>query len=190
MGIFRNAIFSCVFLIGTGTLTAAPITVTEEERLPLTHVLLKNVSSSAEGFTIHDGTQWRVSSDYRDDVRTWLPGDHLVISLNHTPLSSYAYWAKNLRTNTYAAVNFFLTADLHARYTHCIRCLDQDKLLLFLNNRVGFEVDFRDKDKLKDWAENDTILLGISNTWFSSFNLMLININLNQHVNVKLHMGE
>jgi hypothetical protein len=187
----RHTLLTCAFLaVNASLVTSVNAQNPTPQFYPLTRCYLNNVSASGDGISMGDGSHWKIAPENAEDVRSWQYGDILVISPSYVPLSTHAYWIKNVRKNTFAAANLFLCTEQFGKNSHWVQHLNPDKNVVYLENRVGFQVDFRDQDHFKQWAINDTIIMGVSNTWFSSFDILLINVNLNHYVRAKLHLEE
>ncbi len=152
--------------------------------------LITPIVPGGDVIALGDGSSWRIDPEYLDEARTWQPGDALVLSPNYNSAlypSAYAYWFKNLRTNNYAAVNLKQEPREMGSFSHRVCHVDKENGVIFIENRVGFEVDRRDRWLSEEWDLNDHIIVGVSNVWFGSFEYILLNANLNHYVRAKLY---
>ncbi|MFI5333859.1 MAG: hypothetical protein ACHQT8_01680 [Chlamydiales bacterium] len=148
---------------------------------------LNNKFIANDAISLGDRSQWRVAHETLDILADWVTGDPIVVSPNYTPLSPFPYWIKNVRTDKSVMASLFLGSEEFGKNSHWIIHIDSENQRLFLENRLGFEVDQRDKEKFADWAYKDTVIIGTSNTWFTPYDYILINTARNQYVRVKIY---
>lgn len=148
---------------------------------------LKSTSPTGSDIRLGDGSHWRIEPGYESEVLTWLPGDALILSPNYMPFTSHNYWFKNLRTGTYAGIDIIMEPIDMGLHSHRVCGREPDGSVIFLQNRVGFEIDRRDRWLVEEWDLNDHIVIGASNAWFGSYEFILMNVNLCHYVRAKLH---
>jgi len=167
--------------------TCAEVASPETVFYPLHCGWLLNKNVANEAIALGDHSQWRIARESLELLDDWEIGDALVVSPNYTPLSPFPYWIKNVRTDKSVLASLFLGSESYGRNTHWIIHVDQQNQRLFLENRIGFEVDHRDKHLFTKWEYKDTVIIGTSNTWFTPYDYILINTTRNQHVRVKIY---
>ncbi|MBI2743298.1 MAG: hypothetical protein HYX48_05220 [Chlamydiales bacterium] len=160
------------------------------ENLPLfalTHNWLRESAVEGRDIGLGDGSNWRVEPSYRSEAASWIPGDPLLLSPNYMPFSSNLYWLKNLRTKTYILVDVIREPYDRGEHSHFVSTHSEDGAIIYLENRVGFEIDRRDRWLSQEWLYEDHIVIGASNAWFGTYEFILYNVNLNHYVRAKLH---
>jgi hypothetical protein len=161
-------------------------TYPHKEFIPLQNVLLDNVSLAGDALVLADGSQWQIAPAGSLEVRNWEFEDILTVSPNYTPFGSYNYWIKNLRTEASVEVNFLVGPNEFSKNSHWVTQVDAPFGIIYIENRIGFEVDPRDRWLSEEWEPNDTVIIGTSNVWFGPYEYMLLNTTLNHYVRAKL----
>lgn len=144
-------------------------------------------SEQCDAVRFGDGSQWKISQDYIEEVKTWEPGDTLIISPNYTLLAEFSYWIKNKRTNNYVLAHLLYSPQEFGEASHWVRHVEPAGAYIYLENRLGFEIDPRDRWLSEEWEANDVIIVGSSNSWFSSYDYILFNTTLNHYVRAKIY---
>ncbi|MCX6989461.1 MAG: hypothetical protein NTX49_00090, partial [Chlamydiae bacterium] len=70
-------------------------------------------------------------------------------------------------------------------YTHWIIGMDYTSGHVYLENGSTWTISTNDLFIFNDWAINDTIILGSNDSWFSSYDSLLINVNMNNYVRAR-----
>ncbi len=154
---------------------------------PLTCGWLANKAVTGNVVALGDGSQWKISPDFVGEVQDWKMQDPIFVSPNYTPFSAHTFWLQNKRTGSSAMANLFLGPEEFGQNSHWIAHIDRPNHVVFIENRVGFDVDARDRDLLADWSVRDTVIVGVSNSWYGSSDHILINVNLNQFVRGRIY---
>lgn len=154
---------------------------------PLSAGWLYNKSQGTSAVAFGDGSQWRVAADDTAKLEGWDLGDLLVVSPNFTPLSPFPYWIKNITKESLVLAHMYMGPEPFGINSHWIAVVDKQNLRVFLENRIGFEIDLRDRDLLELWSYKDPIIIGKSNSWFTPYDYLLINTNHNIHVRAKIY---
>jgi hypothetical protein len=132
-----------------------------------------------------DGSTWKISSEDYSVITSWWIFDPLVISPVYNWFSSYHYWITNQRTGTYVQAD--LGPTIVGQNTRRVAYVDRTNGRLFLDNRIGFSLNPEDRYIFEDWESKDVIIIGASNPWFSSYDYVLINVNMNNCVRAKIY---
>lgn len=144
---------------------------------------------------LEDGSEWIFDAN-KDGyiVRSWRPGDTLVIAPMGGWLwgSNYGYVLTNKDLGTSISVNPFLGPIAFGPLTTWIVGIDYNISQVYLLNGQGertvWEVSNTDQYLFKEWAVNDTIIVGENSSWlwwFSSYNHIMINVNMNHNVRAR-----
>jgi len=136
------------------------------------------VSPFGDMVTLEDGSIWQVKGG--DCIKTldWLAGDSLIILPNHAWFSSYQYVILNQNTGAKVKVNLSLGPIYNGIYTHWIVAIDYYNSELCLEDGSIWKISGSDSKTMNKWMPNDTIILGINDSWFSSKPNILINVNM------------
>lgn len=146
---------------------------------------LTSIADSARSFELEDGSHWEVAPADAYVLRNWRREDSLVITPNSSWLSSYDYYVTNKTNNSYVKANLFVGPMAFGPYSHWIVDVDYFGGHVYLENQMVWCVNPQDNYVLKDWAVNDHIIFGLYDSWFSPFNHILINVNMDNYVHVK-----
>lgn len=143
------------------------------------------ISTNLDGsiIEIEDGSQWKMAPNY--SARYWRHGDTLAITPNNSWNSDYNYYVVNKTTGSYVPADLILGPIAFGPWSHWVIGLDSLQGKVFLENGSTWKVSSNDENMLRDWQINDTIIFGRNSSWFSSYDHVLINVNLNQFIHVK-----
>lgn len=144
--------------------------------------------SIADGYRsveLEDGSHWEVAPGDTYTLRNWRREDSLVITPNYSWLSSYDYYITNKNTNTYVNANLFVGPLAFGPYSHWITEIDHFRGYIYLENQMVWCVNPQDSHIFKDWAPKDHVIFGLSDSWISPFDHILINVNMDNHIRVK-----
>lgn len=153
---------------------------------PLNSGWLNSKTTQQDVIAMGDGSQWKVNLAFIEDLRWWQNNDTLVISPVYDPFATYNYWIKNTRTGGYVQANLFLGSEEYGAHSHRVVSVEHGNARIILENRVYFEVHPHDAYLLEDWEHDDTVILGDSNTWFTPYTYILINVHSNHFVRAKI----
>ena len=154
---------------------------------PISCHWLVSLSDTNRSLEMEDGSHWEIPYSEAYIVNTWRREDPLVITPNYWWFSSYDYYITNKSTNTYVQAN------LHPQYgpiafgpySHWIVDIDYFGGHVYLENQMVWCVSPEDAYLLRDWVINDHIILGVNDSWFSSYDHILINVATDDHVRVR-----
>ncbi|NGX45286.1 MAG: hypothetical protein K940chlam2_00431 [Chlamydiae bacterium] len=143
---------------------------------------------------LEDGSEWSFSVDEAYIARSWRGGDTVVISPKSSWFWSYdySYVLTNKSLGSYIDVNPFVGPVAWGPYTVWVAGIDYTLGQVYLVNGQGerstWVINSSDIYLFKDWAVNDTILIGDNDSWlwwFSSYNHALINVNMNHYLRAR-----
>lgn len=142
---------------------------------------INSITQNRDFIELEDGSKWKIDTDDIEDTYPWRMGDTVILSPNFKWFSSYYYKIKNLTTHreTEIKVNPYKGPVEFGPYSHWIVSIDRQNRQLFLENGTSWEIAKCNSDIFDQWAINDTIILGVSNSWCSSYDSILINVNMN-----------
>ena len=144
---------------------------------------------------IEDGSEWVFDTDDSPILSTWSVGDDVVVSpQTQMPWgSSYEYVMTNKDQGNSVSVSLFRGPIKFGTQSTWMITFNQALGQVYLANgqgdRVVWEVSKLDMDLLKDWQQNDTVIIGENDSWlwwFSSYRNILINVNMNHYVRAKM----
>lgn len=143
------------------------------------------VSTNIDGSVveIEDGSHWKMAANYA--TTNWRYGDAIAITPNTGWNSDYSYYLVNKTTGTYIPADLILGPIAFGPHSHWIIGLDILQGKVFLENSSGWKISQNDEQRLREWQINDTIIFGRNNSWFSSYDHVLINVNLNHYIHAK-----
>jgi hypothetical protein len=152
---------------------------------PINSHWLTSIADNSRTIELEDGSHWEVApSDYWT-LNNWGLNDALVITPNYNFFSSYDYYITNKRTNSFVSANMYVGPLAFGPFSHWIVDVDYFGGHVYLENQMVWCVNPQDSYLLKDWAVNDHIIFGLYNSWFSPFDHILINVNMDNHIRAR-----
>lgn len=148
---------------------------------------ITTMSVYGDSVEIEDGSWWKIASNDSSTVFSWRQGDSVVITPNNSFFSSYNYYITNEQTRTYVKANLNVGPIAFGQYSHWITSVDPVGGHVYLENNSCWCISNGDAHVFRDWAPNDAIIIGINDSWFSSYDHILINVNMNTYVRAKLY---
>lgn len=152
---------------------------------PISCHSLVSIGDTFRTIEIEDGSHWEISSSDVYQLSLWNRGHSLVITPNYSWFSSFDYCITNKNTNTSVLANLYVGPVAFGPFSHWITNIDYFGGHVFLENQMIWCVNPQDGYIMKDWAVNDHIILGTYNSWFTSYDHILINVNMDDYVRVK-----
>lgn len=146
---------------------------------------LISIADNIRSIEMEDGSHWEVSPSDAYIVRNWRREDSLVITPNYNWFSSHDYYITNKTNNTYIKANLYVGPLAFGPYSHWIVDIDYFGGHVYLENQMVWCVNPQDNYVLKDWAVNDHIIFGLYDSWFTPYDHILINVNMDDHIRVK-----
>lgn len=146
---------------------------------------LNTVSAYGDTIEIEDGSWWKIASGDSHTTQYWRPGDILIVTPNRGWFSSYYYCITNKNNGSSVRANLNVGPLAFGPNTHWINSVDQVTGHVFLDNGTCWCISNKDAYIFRNWAPNDTIIVGLNDSWFSSYDHILINVNMNTYVRAK-----
>lgn len=153
---------------------------------------LAMIINAGETVEMEDGTQWRVASSDSYKTQYWRVGQRLSISPNDGYFSSSGgtYYLTNKKTNTYVRADLARGPALSGKFSQWIEGIDVPKGHLFLKTEThkkgtSWIVSSTDRNIFKEWRTTDYVIVGVNNSWLSSYDSILINVYENTYVRAK-----
>lgn len=146
---------------------------------------LTSLSDNSYSIELEDGSHWEVAPSDAYVLRSWRRNDSLIITPNYSWCCSYDYYITNKNNNTYVKANLYIGPLAFGSYSHWIVDLDYYGGHVYLENQMIWCVDPQDSHVMKNWAINDHVIIGLYDSWFSPYDHILINVNMDDHVRVK-----
>lgn len=138
---------------------------------------VNTVSNFGDLVEFEDGSQWTISSSDWYKAQSWKPSDALVISPIGNPFSPNEVYIKNKTSGLYVEAKLSDVGPVaFGPYTRWI-VEKTSSGYIRLNNGTIWAIHPFDQYLLGHWLKNDTIILGASDSWFTSYDAILINVN-------------
>jgi hypothetical protein len=140
---------------------------------------------------LEDGSKWSVAKTDVYKASSWQLYDQIVI----TPaaawfwFSSPKYRLTNQITGTCVEADLYLGPRPFGPYTHWVVALDKYAGHVFLEDGSSWTVAHEDWTLFDKWLINDFIIIGRNDSWFSSYEYILINVNAEHHITVNPFKG-
>jgi hypothetical protein len=166
------------------SMTQSPFFLTSNV-FPINCHRLLSIADTGRTLEMEDGSHWEVSASDSYILRNWRREDSLVITPNYSWLSSYDYYITNKSNGTFLKANLYVGPVAFGPFSHWIVDIDYFGGHVYLENQIVWCVNPQDNYVLKDWAVNDHIIFGLYDSWFSSYDHILINVNMDDHIRVK-----
>jgi hypothetical protein len=129
---------------------------------------------------IEDGSRWKLAPGYR--ISNWRAGDSIVITLNRSWFSDLSYYIVNKNTGAYIPAELILGPIAYGPLSHWVVGLDYTQGKVFLEDGTTWKISSTDTPLFNDWQVNDTVIIGQNDSWFSAFETILINVNMNSYI--------
>ncbi|MEM1283559.1 MAG: hypothetical protein AAGG81_08405 [Chlamydiota bacterium] len=136
-----------------------------------------SITLGGDMVTLEDGSVWKVRAKDKCKTFNWLAGDSIIILPNHSWFSTYYYVLHNQNTGEDVQVNLVLGPIYNGIYTHWVVAIDYYNQEVCLEDGSIWKISGSDYSTMKKWLVNDTIIIGINDSWFSSKPNILINVN-------------
>ena len=146
---------------------------------------VKEVALDGKAITTEDGAQWNVADTDYYKTTNWKEGDVLTLSPNNWWFCTHHYYLTNQNAGSYVRVNLAIGPVAYGPKTHFIVGIDYKNSALFLENNTSWIIPSTYASIFEDFAVNDTIIIGVNETWVSTYDTMLINVNLNTYLPAK-----
>lgn len=152
---------------------------------PATHFIAE-ISPYTDTIRLEDGSLWRTNSSHRDELLRWAANDMIVISQNTSWFSSFRFRLTNRTTQSYVHAEISLGPVLGGAYTHKAIAVDPYNGQIILQNGSRWEIAYADSATFSKWLINDTIMIGMNRSWFSTGDFILIDVESNSFVRANL----
>lgn len=120
---------------------------------------------------LEDGSQWSCGIEDAQTVRSWRAQDDIEIARNTSLFTphDYKFILINKSLNTSIIVNLASPPNPTSTYTHKIQRIEYDAGIIHLINgqtrQSRWEVHPRDKELIKSWKNQETLIIGIDVHW-------------------------
>ena len=143
---------------------------------------LNAVTNYGDCIEFEDGSNWKIASHDASKILSWRRDDPLVVTPNHSWFSPFNYCITNQATGAFVKANLFLAPISFGPFTHWVVAFDKYSGHLFLEDGSSWKIRPSDWYLFDDWKINDFIILGYNDSWLSSHEYILINVNMNHHI--------
>lgn len=147
---------------------------------------IAEISPYTDTIRLDDGSLWRTNPSNRSDLFRWAVNDMVVISQNTSWFSSFRFRLTNRTAQSYAQAELSLGPILGGALTHRAIAVDPFNGQIILENGSRWEIAYADNSVFSQWLINDTIMIGMNRSWFSSGDFILIDVESNSFVRANL----
>lgn len=134
------------------------------------------MSALCDQVTLNDGSVWDVHYADRYKIMGWMPTDCVVISANDAWFSTYKFLMTNQVTGDAIEVNMVQGPFYNGLSTHWVVAIDYYNQQMILEDGTLWKISSSDYMIMKHWIVNDTVMIGVNTSWFSSYPNILINV--------------
>jgi hypothetical protein len=153
---------------------------------PTASHVIAEISPYTDTIKLEDGSIWHTDPSDRNKLFSWLPSDLIVITQGSGWFSSYTFLIVNKTSNSSVAANISLGPILGGAYTHKAFLIDPISGQLILENGSRWHISYSDQAAFCQWLLNDTIIIGVNSSWFSSAEFILYDVEMNSVVKANL----
>jgi|GEM_PF-867789 len=150
---------------------------------------ISRVSAFGNSLELEDGSTWKVSAYDQYKANNWRIEDPLVITQNHRWFSSYTYRIINKSSGASIEAELYFGPIKHGTYTLYVISIDPSRNIIEAingkNEVTHWEICPRDWYAFDQWELNDAIIVGHNSGWESSYECILINVNMDNFVRAK-----
>lgn len=150
---------------------------------------LSAVAAFGDSVELEDGSTWKVSSYDQYKANNWRAEDPLVITQNHRWFSKYNYRIINKTSGAAVEANLYFGPIKNGPHTLYVTSIDSVKNTINAingkNEITHWEVCAKDWLAFSDWDLNDAIIVGYNSGWDSSYECILLNVNMDNFVRAK-----
>lgn len=134
-----------------------------------------NITKRGESVTLQDGSMWKVREKDRYKTQQWLASDNILILPNHSWFSTYQFVFCNQNTGCEVRVNLILEPIYNGVHSHWIVAIDLYNQEICLEDGSIWKVSGSDYNIMHEWRNNDIVIIGVNDSWFSRKPNILIN---------------
>jgi len=146
---------------------------------------VNTIAVDGDSIEMEDGSWWKISTSDSYKVLGWRINDPLVVTPYNTWLSSTSYTITNKNTGSKVKAKLSVGPITYGPNSHWVTSFDPFSGYVCLENNSCWMISSSDLNLLREWALNDTIIMGVNDQWFSSYDFILINVNMNHFVRAK-----
>ncbi len=150
------------------------------------HHWISSISVIQDELLLEDDSRWVVNPSDRYKLSNWLSNkDPIEIAQNDSYFSrsQYPYRLINRAlSGSYVNVGMMHGPLRYGQNTNVISDIDYFNGIVYLSNDTSWNLSPAYKDYYYKWQVNDTIIIGVNNAWWPSYEFILINIEEYKHV--------
>ncbi len=153
--------------------------------------IITDISRKGSLIRIEDGSHWKVSDSYLSILNNWEEGDSVIISVNPYFFSFYKYALRNVTAGSFVLADMKYGPSVESRFSKQIEEIDYPldydpfKGNVRLTDGSYWNISKRHLGILDRWKEYDYVIIGESDDPYYKY--ILINVNLNESVDARLH---
>jgi|GEM_PF-6940330 len=155
--------------------------------LPEDGHFLISASTQRKAVTIEDGSVWKVKNSDLYRLLNWQPNDFMFITQNKSWFSSYSYRLINHTTKESVEAFLYEGPVINGEFTNFVFAMDLDVGEIVFDDNTVWDLCEADYSTYRNWAINDTIIIGINTGWRSEYTHILINVNTDNWVRARLY---
>lgn len=146
---------------------------------------IATISSLCDLLAIEDGSTWKLSGYDNYRALNWRSGDTVMITQNNRWFTIYPYRIVNQTTGSSIETSLFQGPHKNGEYSRYIQEIDFIRGLVMLNDNSYWEISLSDASAFKQWAANDSIIIGYNSGWDTSYEGLIINVTMNNNARAR-----
>ena len=147
-----------------------------------------------QGFTnldtlqLDDGSEWKVDGNDLHRLHYWQAGHSMTITADRGWIDAvnsrkpFLYRLINQSRRSEVSANLFLGSSKYLPAYAEVGAISKGALQTYLTNGSGWTISSDDIELFDQWQTGHTIIVGIYDRWFTSYDYILINVDLNHYV--------
>jgi hypothetical protein len=148
------------------------------------HWIIK-ISALGDSLEIEDGSVWELNSRDGHKALYWRSRNPIMITQNTSWFSNYKYRILNQQSGESIESNLVLGPFAQGEYTNLISIMDKHNGALALTDNSNLQICSSDLKTFYNWSEGQSIIIGVNSGWHSHYDLILINVNMNDFVRAR-----
>ena len=152
---------------------------------------IKGINYQTNVIITEEGAHWKIASgQYNASILSyWLVNDSVTIKPNYdySNYSNEPYEIKSQISGQRRPVELLVGPELYSAHTLWITGYNMCGKKVYVSNASCWRVADADMGIFRDWQPHAQIIIGSSNSWFSSYDAILINPQMNNFVRAKTY---
>lgn len=137
---------------------------------PAAYQYANSIAFFGETVELNDGSIWSISSNDTYKTASWYTTDLIIITPNHSWLSSYGFCLTNQTTGEVASANLSIGPALpgYGYYTNWITNIDYYYNIVYLQDGSKWNMSSFDSSTVYQWVIGDVVIIGVNDGFLSS----------------------